>query len=603
MKSIRVSLIVYFLALLLLGLGGVSLLAYRTAASTLDDKEANGRLLIETEFQAREKEAREEFDASLLRKARQVVSRQSRPYHVEWLNVLPALGTPAAPFGYLNLAVDLRLGTPPLSSRLTPFQLRFQETRSLDHFVPTADDDDNHPWEACQTYFPNGQTWERTNNLAFQPMSLDDAFREAAKANKPLSERFDEVKIGPLSLRRVTIKASRRYNAPSGPSGGQWKGGFRGGSPNFGDRWRAMAEPYFILQYAADTTPLDNRLADLAQLRKQRIDRLGEETSTTLSKLRQRLVYVCGLTAISVLVGGLLLIWMGLAPLHRLSEAVSQINEKDFQLRIDPQSLPSELQPVAQRLRQSLDQLRNAFAREKQAAQDISHDLRTPLAALTTTIEVALKKDRTTAEYRELIEECQISAQQMSHLVERLLALARIDSGSNPVRPRPVDVVQIVHGAIDVIRPLAKARNLSVEVHAPSEVPMLADADKLRDVLVNLLHNAVDYNRESGAIDVRIAAAGATMEIEVADTGAGIRPEAKRHLFERFYRADPSRHTDTPHCGLGLAIVKSYVELMNGTIEVDSEPDVGTTFRIRLPYVGLPVEPTAVRARPTEVLA
>ncbi|MEI7686242.1 MAG: hypothetical protein WCL32_14555, partial [Planctomycetota bacterium] len=110
MKSIRVSLIVYFLALLVVSLGGVSLLAYRTAAQTLREKESNSQRLLDAEFQTRELDLRTDFDNALLRKAKLVVARQSRPHRVEWFNVLPILVTPAAPLGYLTLAADLRMG-------------------------------------------------------------------------------------------------------------------------------------------------------------------------------------------------------------------------------------------------------------------------------------------------------------------------------------------------------------------------------------------------------------------------------------------------------------------------------------------------------------
>jgi signal transduction histidine kinase len=600
MKSIRVSLIVYFLALLVVSLGGVSLLAYRTAAQTLREKESNSQRLLDAEFQTRELDLRTDFDNALLRKAKLVVARQSRPHRVEWFNVLPILVTPAAPLGYLNLAADLRMGVPPLSPRLTPIQLRFHETRSLDQFMPAADDwvlsDD---FEACQTYFRNGQIWDRTNNLALAPFTLDDQFRQKSEL---MQEMFDDVDHGSLALRRVTLKAPRVFIAPpipGGPGGGPggpgpnppWKNYLRGPSPpNAPQTWRTMSEPYFFVQYAVETTPLNQRLTQMADEHERRLTLLGEETVNALQDLRRRLMLVCGLAIVSVLVGGLLLIWMGLAPLNRLSDAVSRINEKDFDLRIDPQSLPSELQPVAQRLRQALDQLRKAFAREKQAAQDISHDLRTPLAALSTTIEVALKKDRTGPEYREFLEDCQLSAQQMSHLVERLLALAKVDAGSNPVRSRPVDIVQVVQLAAEMVRPLARARDIAMTIHAPAELPMLADPDKLRETLTNLLHNAVDYNRDAGSIDVSIDQIPGFVEIRIADTGIGIRPEAMERLFERFYRADPSRTGDTPHCGLGLAIAKSYVDLMHGTIAVSSQPGQGTTFCIRLPFTGFPAE-------------
>ena len=102
-------------------------------------------------------------------------------------------------------------------------------------------------------------------------------------------------------------------------------------------------------------------------------------------------------------------------------------------------------------------------------------------------------------------------------------------------------------------------------------------------MLTNLLHNAIEYNRPDGAIDLTVARQDGRLEVEVRDTGVGIGPEAKAHLFERFYRADPSRAGDGLHAGLGLAIVKGYVDLMGGAIEVESVEGQGSTFRVRLP--------------------
>lgn len=602
MKSIRVSLIVYFLSLLLLGLGGVSVLAYRTTAENLRDKEHNGRLFLDAEHEDTEHRLREEFDRKIHRNAKRFIDNLGRPLNLleraakELHRMTPFNGFSAMPLGYLNAVTDLRAA---------------REPRSLNPFIPiVADwdqDEERHPIEAGQTYFAEGQVFERTNNLSAQPFTLDPHYRETAELLQPY---FDNVVLGDKELRRVSlqVRSSRPPFAVTMPRPQpQGKGG-KGGKGNAFTQnppkdWKPPPQIHYV-QYAVEVTPLKNRLARLDDDRERRSAQLSEDTQTIMQDLRRQLFYVCGLTATSVLVGGLTLIWIGLAPLRRLSDAVSRINEKDFHLRLDPQSLPSELQPVAKRLGNSLDQLQKAFAREKQAAQDISHDLRTPLAALTTTIEVALKKDRSSAEYREMMEECQVSAQQMSHLVERLLALARIDAGSNPARPRPLDVTQIALHAADLVRPLAKARDIVLSVHAPAELPLLADADKLREVLVNLLHNAVDYNRDAGAIDLFVERALDVVEIRVTDTGIGIYPEARERLFERFYRADPSRHSDTPHCGLGLAIVKSYVDLMNGTIHVDSQLGEGTTFTIRLPFVGHSANPEAVMAsNPQEVLA
>lgn len=589
MKSIRVSLIVYFLSLLVLGLGGVSLLAYRSAADTLHDKEVSNRSHLESEYLTRAQDLNADFDAHLLNKARKLLNRVNRPNQIFLPNMMTVMNAPAVPFGYLNAVTQLRFASS--DPRFGMIFVRPREPRTLDQHVAGSDDlgpsDEQHSWEASATFYRDGKPWESTHNLAASPFTLDERQRETVDWKR---EVFDDVKVGALTLRRVTIKAPPRrmfgppFNQGSGGSNPFGKGG-RPQPPN-NPPPPPSGEPFYYLQFAIDSGPHQQQLQRLVEERDARLARLTEETTTSLADLRRRLFGVCSLTALSVLVGGLILIWMGLAPLNRLSDAVSQINERDFQLPLDPKSLPTELQPVAERLRHSLEQLKRAFAREKQAAQDISHDLRTPLAALTTTLEVALKKDRTGAEYREMIEECQMSASQMSHLVERLLTLAKVDSGSNPVKLRPIDLAQAAQYAMDLVRPLAKARSITMSLDAPAELPMLADRDKVCEVLTNLLHNAVDYNRDGGTIDVSVRQHDGSVEIRVEDSGIGIASESLDRLFERFYRADPSRASDTPHCGLGLAIVKSYVELMRGSIAVDSRLGEGTTFRIRLPYVG-----------------
>ena len=245
------------------------------------------------------------------------------------------------------------------------------------------------------------------------------------------------------------------------------------------------------------------------------------------------------------------LVRLGLSPLRRLSDAVSRVSEKDFRLPVDQRRLPGELKPIARRMTDTLEMLKRAFAREKQATADISHELRTPLAALLTTTEIALRKPRTAEEYREMLRDCRLSAQQMTQAVERLLALARLDAGVDRLRPRMIDATQLAEQCAALVRPLAEARGLKLTVRSDGPAPVTADPDKLREVLTNLLHNAVEYNRPDGAIDMTVARQDGRLEVEVTDTGVGIDPKAKAHLFERFYRADPSRAGDGLHAGLG----------------------------------------------------
>jgi heavy metal sensor kinase len=302
-----------------------------------------------------------------------------------------------------------------------------------------------------------------------------------------------------------------------------------------------------------------------------------------LLHVRRRLWWISVLTFVAVIVGGYVVLRLGLSPLERLSDAVSKVSERNFELQVDAHRLPSELRPIAVRLRQSLEQLSRAFEREKHAAADISHELRTPLAALMTTLDVALRKHRTPEEYREILAECRASGEHMSHLVERLMALARLDAGVERPSLEAVDVGELAQQCADMVHPLAREQGLTLTACLTEPVVTLTDAGKLRDVVLNLLHNAIAYNKPRGTIDLMVGRDDGQVVLAVRDTGIGITPEAQNRLFERFFRADPSRHADAPHCGLGLAIVKSYVDLLGGTIHVTSSA-AGSTFEIRLPH-------------------
>ena len=222
--------------------------------------------------------------------------------------------------------------------------------------------------------------------------------------------------------------------------------------------------------------------------------------------------------------------------------------------------------------------LKRAFAREKQAAADISHELRTPLAALLTTLDVGLRKSRPPEEYRELLADCRAAGQQMSQLVERLLALARLDAGVDTLRPQRIDAAALAEQCATLVRPLAEARDLQLKVVRNGPVPVHTDPDKLREVVTNLLHNAIEYNRPRGSVELSVSQENGHLCLEVRDTGIGIKPEAREQIFERFYRADSSRHAEGLHAGLGLAIVKGYVDLMGGSISVESQEGQGSTF-------------------------
>lgn len=348
-----------------------------------------------------------------------------------------------------------------------------------------------------------------------------------------------------------------------------------------------------FVHHARPYSELNARLAAAQTERDEQTARARADTGTELARFRTRLWAIGGGTFALLVVGGFLIVARGLAPISTLSDAVSRVSEKDFRLPVEAAELSRELAPIHARLTHALTLLQRAFAREKQSVADISHELRTPIASLLATIDVALRKPRTPEQYRTTLEECRLISKQLGQLVERIMTLATLDAGTDHSHVARTDASELANGCVAVIRPLAEANGVSVAPRVDAALAFDTDAGKLREVLMNLLHNAVEYNKPGGTIELTVARAGARAVFEVRDTGIGMTPEVRERIFERFYRADASRTATGVHAGLGLAIVKEYVARLNGTITVESEPGKGTTFRVELP---LPPEPSAPSA-------
>jgi heavy metal sensor kinase len=579
MKSIRLSLMVYFLALLAAALAAVSVLVYQTAHQTLLAKKEATRQLLEAQYKERCEKERAKLDENLLVQARTVarLAQFQFPARIRYRELYAELGYLAAPAGpgpSFGLLPWFAEGTHhgPIA-----WQMFIKLAPSAEI---TFDESDLHQEGEGQVpeYFQVNSIWGssyHSPSLGNRALPFDaNQFAQ----DQVLNWDFDDVRLRPdLIVRRVMLRAPAARLVPFvNPHP-------RHGRPSPGGPTEFPPHPALVIHSAADKAALDATLAGFRGERDAALAGLDSETDESLVMLRNRLLAISLITFAAIAVGGFCLVRVGLAPLRRLSHAVSQVSEKDFRLPFDGQRLPCELTAIVERLTQTLTLLERAFAHEKQAAADISHELRTPLAALLTTIDVALRRPRSPEEYRELLEECRTSGRQMSRLVERLLILARLDAGVDRVRPQTVDAADLAEQCAALVRPLAEARGLRLHVHNGGSAELKADPDKLREVLTNLLHNAIEYNRPQGSVDLAVGKNNGHLCLEVRDTGIGIAPEAQVHLFERFYRADPARQSEGMHAGLGLAIVKGYVDLMGGKIAVESTEGQGSTFRVELP--------------------
>ncbi len=284
------------------------------------------------------------------------------------------------------------------------------------------------------------------------------------------------------------------------------------------------------------------------------------------------------------------LVDLALRPLVEIERTTRRIAQGELSMRIDPPLTQDEIGRLARSFNQMVAQLEEAFKRQKRFVSDVSHELRTPLTALSGSLEMVLigADQGGTEASRRLARGMYAEVQRMHRMVEDLLALTRLDEGRLTLRNEEMSVGPLLQTVCEQARHLAHGQRLRCVVE-PNLPAICVDRDRLQQILLNLVDNAVKFTPPEGQIELQ-AKNGAehTVVLTVSDTGQGIAPDALPHVFDRFYRADPSRSRSSQRVGgsgLGLAIAKELVEAQGGTIRISSVPGAGTTVTISFPAV------------------
>lgn len=315
---------------------------------------------------------------------------------------------------------------------------------------------------------------------------------------------------------------------------------------------------------------------------------VGCPIGAELADLR-RLAWVLAAAGGSVLALGLAGGWWlasrAIRPIEAISATAVQISAGDLSQRINTEDTDNELGRLAGVLNSTFARLETAFAQQARFTADAAHELRTPVTVMLTHVQNGLAETCPNEAHRESFEACQRAALRMRRLIESLLELARLDAGQEPLQRMRFDLASVAADAVELVRPLATERQLQVHGEL-AETPCDGDFGRLSQVLVNLLTNAIVYNRPGGEIRVSTRLEQGHAVLTVSDTGVGITAEHLPRLFDRFYRVDAARTTSSGRTGLGLAISKSIVDAHGGTIEVSSQAGEGTTFKVRLPPGG-----------------
>ena len=314
----------------------------------------------------------------------------------------------------------------------------------------------------------------------------------------------------------------------------------------------------------------------------------GHSVEAELADLRQVAWRLSGLGAVVLLfglAGGWIMATYALRPVREIGATAIKISAGDLSQRIDVAETDSELGQLATVLNTTFARLEKSFAQQARFTADAAHELRTPISVMLTQTQLALARERSDTDYRETIEACQRASQRMRRLIESLLELARLDASEEPLAKRPFDLEKLTRDCIQLVSPMAAGRAITIE---PKLGPMtgFGDADRLGQVITNLLTNAIHYNNEGGTIQVLIAQQNEEIILTVADNGMGISHEDLPHIFERFFRVEKSRSSG--QTGLGLSISRAIVEGHGGAIEVASRIGEGSKFTVRLPAAPSP---------------
>ncbi|MAE64497.1 MAG: hypothetical protein CMJ18_09530 [Phycisphaeraceae bacterium] len=272
-----------------------------------------------------------------------------------------------------------------------------------------------------------------------------------------------------------------------------------------------------------------------------------------------------------------------LAPIDTLAGQIASMSPDDLGTRLAAANLPSEVEPVVQRLNAMLDRLQTAFDRERAFTGNVAHELRTPLSGIRSTIEVALLAERTPEDYRQTLDDTMDIVRHMHGMIEILILLARLDAGQIRFTLEPIELGELIGICWDAVRASDDGPRHDFANDVPGDLTCRSDRQWLSMVLTNLFENARAYVDDGGRIWAAGRAANGQVEIEIGNTGCRMTADEARHAFDRFWRADTSRADTGVHYGLGLSLVERLIAALEGTVECTVGGEGVFVVRLRVP--------------------
>ncbi len=298
------------------------------------------------------------------------------------------------------------------------------------------------------------------------------------------------------------------------------------------------------------------------------------------------LTFALGLPLIVALAigGGYLLMRGALRPVDEIRQKAAQITSRNLSARLPVVHTGDELERLATDLNRMIARLEESFLQINRFSADASHELRTPLTVLQGELEAIAQKGQSLPEdVRDTIGSALEETHRLAKIVESLLAISRLDAGEARVQPVRLDFAELARTTADQMKLLAEEKRISLTSNGSCPVEVEADPSRLKQVVVNLLDNAIKYTPEGGNVSISVTQRDGHAVLEVADSGLGISADDLPHVFERFYRADKARSRQMGGTGLGLSIVRSICLAHGGQVTVNSTEGRGSLFRVELP--------------------
>jgi two-component system OmpR family sensor kinase len=290
--------------------------------------------------------------------------------------------------------------------------------------------------------------------------------------------------------------------------------------------------------------------------------------------------------------GGWFLARRSLQPVVQMTERARRISAENLEQRLPIANPRDELGQLAATFNDLLARLDDSFAQQRRFMADASHELRTPLSVMRTATDVTLEAlTRNEDEYREALRVIDEQARRLTRIVEDMFTLARADAGRRALRHNNFYLDKLLLETARAANVLGARKGLAIEVADFPEIPYQGDEGLLRQMILNLLDNAMKYTAAGGVVRVQLERQDSLYTISITDTGVGIPPEARPHIFERFYRVDKARArsetTDGAGAGLGLSIARWIAEAHHGHLELVRSDETGSTFVASLPTGGI----------------